>query len=45
MWDAVAIWVADITTLFSTLTMVVYQGKTVSLPPARSPHAITFDIF
>ena len=33
------------TTSVITLTLVAYQGKTVSLPPARSPHGTSVDIF
>ena len=29
--------------LVNTSTLVAYQGKLVSLPPARSPHGMTFD--
>ena len=33
------------TNLVSTLTIVIYQGKPVSLPPEISPHGMTFDMF
>ena len=33
------------TNLVSTLALVEYQGKAMSLPPARSPHGKTFDMF
>ena len=45
MGGSSALWVAEITTLVSTSTLVAYQGKRVSLPPERSPHGMAFDIF
>ena len=39
------LWLAEITTLVSTLTLVAYHGKPMYLPPARSPHGMTFDMF
>ena len=33
------------TTLVSTSTLLAYQGKHVSLPPERSPHGMTVDMF
>ena len=44
MGGRATLWVEDITTLVSTSTLVAYQGKKVSLPPARSPHTMTFDM-
>ena len=29
--------------LFNTSTLVAYQGKPMSLPPARKPHGMLFD--
>ena len=43
--ECAALWVAYINTLISTSTIVAYYGKTLFLPPERSPHAITFDMF
>ena len=45
MGGRATLWVSDIITLVSTLTLVAYQGKTVSLLPSRSPHAMAFDMF
>ena len=33
------------TTLVSNQTLVAYQGKPVSLPPERSPHGMTVEMF
>ena len=45
MGGIAALWVAEINTLVSTSALVAYQGKIVSLPPARSSNDMTFDTF